>query len=152
MREITGNLWDYHDDGWWIAITTNGCIRRDGTAVMGRGCAAQAANRYPTLPRRLGARLQTDGNRLFVWEDWHLITFPVKHRWWEQADLRLIEQSAQALLDWLNTKSQDTQVVVPRPGCGNGRLDWRVVRPVLAAIWDDRVLVISPQSSRREAS
>jgi hypothetical protein len=66
MREITGNLWDYHDDGWWIAITTNGFIRRDGTAVMGRGCAAQAAKRYPALPRRLGTRLQTDGNARVV--------------------------------------------------------------------------------------
>jgi hypothetical protein len=147
MREITGNLWDYHDDGWWTVITTNGSVRRDGQAVMGRGCAAEAAQRYPSLPRRLGTRLQRVGNRLFVWEDLHLITFPVKHRWWEPADLRLIKQSAQALRDWMDVWVPGMRVIVPRPGCGNGRLNWRIVRPVLAAIWDDRVLVISPRRS-----
>ena len=40
MKEVFGDLWEF--DGT-IAITTNGYLKRDGTCVMGRGCARQAA-------------------------------------------------------------------------------------------------------------
>lgn len=35
-----------------------------------------------------------------------------------------------------------TKVVLPRPGCGNGRLVWADVKPVLAGL-PDEVLIIT---------
>jgi hypothetical protein len=32
---------------------------------------------------------------------------------------------------------------MPRPGCGNGKLDWRVVRLILRPYLDDRFTVVS---------
>ena len=53
MKEVFGDLWEF--DGI-IAITTNGFVKRDRTCVMGRGCARQAAVRFPELPRKLGVK------------------------------------------------------------------------------------------------
>ena len=40
MNEVNGNLWDSNAD--IIVITTNGAVRKDGAAIMGRGVALQA--------------------------------------------------------------------------------------------------------------
>jgi hypothetical protein len=35
-----------------------------------------------------------------------------------------------------------TTVIMPRPGCGNGRLRWQDVSKVLSDILDDRFVVV----------
>ena len=45
MKEVTGNIWDYPAD--IVCITTNGSTTRNGSAVMGKGIALQAKERYP---------------------------------------------------------------------------------------------------------
>ena len=42
MIEIKGSLFNEPCDAF--CITTNGFIKKDGTCVMGRGCAKQAAD------------------------------------------------------------------------------------------------------------
>jgi len=65
MREATGYLWSwYHKPKTVVLITTNGSIKSDGTAVMGRGCAKQAAERLPHLPGTLGYAIATDVKRV----------------------------------------------------------------------------------------
>ena len=54
MLERAGDLWACHANGAWVTITTNGIVRQDGAAVMGRGVAYAAAQRYPWLARSLG--------------------------------------------------------------------------------------------------
>jgi hypothetical protein len=142
MKETLGDLWEYHDAGWWVGIPTNGHIRADGKATMGAGIAAQAAARYPELPRLLGAHLRALGNRLFTVEYLRIATIPTKHHWWDPADLDLIEQSALELRDWLD-KHPDIRIAIPRLGCGCGRLEWKNVRPILSPILDDRVIVVN---------
>ena len=62
MREVVGDIWDYHAKGHWVGITTNAVTKENGEAVMGRGIALQAAQRFPLLARQLGAKLRHDGN------------------------------------------------------------------------------------------
>lgn len=57
MKEVTGNIWDYHEKGYWIVITTNGTVKANGEAVMGRGVALQAKRKYQGLPWRLGQEI-----------------------------------------------------------------------------------------------
>lgn len=140
MREITGDIWDYHS-GHWIVITTNGTVKTNGECVMGRGVAAQAKDRFPTLPRRLGGLLSRQGNRLFMFPDCRILTFPVKHNWWEKADMGLIEQSVKGLLEFRDF-FQVGDIYMVRPGCSNGRLDWKDVKPVLERYLDDRFIVV----------
>lgn len=141
MKEAKGNLWEY--PAQVRVITTNGSIKSNGEAVMGRGCAREAVRKYPSFPIFLGTELQKFGNvpLRFAWgTDPPVWTFPVKHKWWEVADLELIERSALHMQDF---GTDFDSIVMPRPGCGNGRLLWEDVKKVIAPILDDRFTVIT---------
>jgi len=143
MKNIAGNLWDYANDPKYIlCITTNGFVKKNGEAVMGRGCALEAAQRYPDFPRALGAVITIDGNKpswFYFGPDLggrEIITFPVKHNWWEKADLELIKNST----EWLNkeaTTYKHNIFVLPKPGCGNGQLSWSEVEPIVSVLPDN---------------
>lgn len=145
MKEVTGNLWDYDAD--YRVITTNGTVKSNGCAVMGRGCAAEAKERYPGLDKRLGTHLKMFGNKIHLLHDKNieagLWSFPVKHNWWERADIKLIKQSAEELASEARACGPDVIFVMPRPGCGNGRLQWETVRAAIADILPDNVHVIT---------
>ena len=143
MKEITGNIWDYHDNGQWIVVPTNGSVRNDGACVMGRGIALQAARRFLALPYELGQRLAARGNRVYFFPDYRLLTFPVRHIWSERAELHLIEESTHSLYILVSSAMPKLEVVyLPRVGCGNGRLLWQDVKPVLEQYLDDRFVVV----------
>ncbi len=149
MKEITGDIWDFHEKGCWIVITTNGNVKANGEAVMGKGIALQAKTRFPALPLDLGRRIKgcamsygewSEGNNLKVFHQYRIITFPTKHNWWEKADLVLIEESCRQLQAACHG-NQDTKYLV-RPGCGIGGLDWKDVKPILEKYLDDRFIVV----------
>ena len=144
MKEITGNIWDYHEKGHWIVITTNGTVKANGEAVMGRGVALQAKQKYPGLPYDLGQEISKIGNVLHHWGQEGLLFLPVKHNWWERANISLIEKSIQQLKDFFDNTIEDYSppVYMVRPGCGNGGLDWEDVKPILEKYLDDRFIVV----------
>jgi hypothetical protein len=141
MRETTGNLWDY----WGrkhvvVCITTNGFVKSTGSAVMGRGCALEATRKFPGVARELGKLIRGNGN-VVQFIRFGLLSFPVKHNWWEAADPKLIACSA-ASLNVMAREHPELTYVLPRPGCGNGRLEWSEVSVILKDL-PDNVLVIS---------
>ena|SRR5258706_15825231 len=145
MKKIIGNIWNYHKDGNWIVIPTNGEVKKNGEAVMGKGLAKQAAERFPTLPLRL-ARMLESGNFTYWYPDLHLITFPTKERWRDRSSLELIKLSLHGLWPWLGL---DDQIYLPRVGCGNGGLSWeKEVKPLLEKYLDDRFVVIHDRNRR----
>lgn len=147
MREVTGDLFEVETDA--LAITTNGSIRRDGAAVMGRGVALTAKTKWPGIELVLGMHLKKFGNHVHRLSDtemkiWghrvprHVYSLPVKHDWREMADVELIRRS----LHELKVAFTGTIALV-RPGCGNGGLTWEVVRPIVQDILpDDRFVVV----------
>lgn len=149
MKEIKGDLWEFYGkEGFAVLITTNGFVRKDGKAVMGRGCAREAIDKVGAdFPEVLGKAIKDHGNILLrpygsddAYSECQVLTFPVKHNWWEMADPKLIRKSALALKK-LARKSPDYVFVLPRPGCGNGQLRWGNVKPLIADL-PDNVLVI----------
>lgn len=140
MHEIIGEIWDYLGKAL-VVITTNGQVDRRGRAILGRGCARQAQEHFPDIAERLGRLLREQGSRVHDLGG-GLVSFPVEETAWSTPDLRLIRRSAvelRELADRLGWK----MIVVPRPGCGGGGLDWRDVRPLLAEVFDERFHVIS---------
>lgn len=170
MRVLTGvNLFDV--DCQAVCITTNGFVKMDGLAVMGRGCAMQLANLFPHAPRLLGAAIKRNGNitqPLFMANDTVVLAFPVKpdyvinsgsnlvshaqHMYkigqkvpgfHAKSDIELIKQSAIQLKAWAD-ETNHTDIVLPRTGCGAGELSWvHDVYPVLNEILDDRFTAVS---------
>lgn len=134
------HLWTLHRDDW-VAITTNGDVNRFDRAVMGRGVAYQARNIFPDIDRRLAVYLNKYGNRVFVMEDIRIITFPVKDHWHEPATLGRIAESCHQLTMVLD-KGNIPTLYLPKPGCGNGRLKWKDVEPILDELLDERVVVV----------
>jgi hypothetical protein len=138
MVELEGDLFEVNAD--WLCITTNGVVNSRGLAVMGRGVAKQAAERYSGIDQTLGNCLLTLGNRVHLlgtYENKTLVSFPTKHHWRNPSTLELIEASCHQLRTlWLKTEVRPQVVALPRPGCENGKLEWTQVKPVL-----ERVLV-----------
>lgn len=170
MREAKGDLFNYPADA--VCITTNGFVSNSNKAVMGRGCALEASQIFPDLKESLGYLLKTKGNHchhILIREGTSLVSFPVKpvikkyeskedvvswHREAEYtkgcyvpgfiapADLEIIYRSCLELVDMANNWKWDS-VILPRPGCGAGELDWETqVRPILLGILDNRFTIL----------
>lgn len=142
MIEVRGDMWKYAADA--RVVTTNGYIRKDGAAVMGRGVARQCMRKYKGIEFVLGELIRQGGNTVHLFgippmTDIPIYSFPVKWNFWEVADLGLIGQSARELM---SITPLTYTVVIPRPGCGNGQLKWEDVKPVIEDILDDRFHVI----------
>jgi hypothetical protein len=99
MIEITGNLFEPHtyqsaSTGLSfkgliypnaICITTNGFVKKNGEAVMGRGCAAEANRKWPGLAAEFGKQIKENGNIVQLIVGPHctsngeaILSFPVK--------------------------------------------------------------------------
>ncbi len=136
-----------------ICITTNGFVKRNGECVMGRGIAKQMKEYIPSIPYLLGYKISSKGNHVYnlgrvnseklMFNKHWLISFPVKHNWWEDADPELIRRSAIELKQLM--KGVNKNVLIPRPGCGNGHLRWQDVKPILEEVFgdDDRFIIVS---------
>lgn len=133
-----------------VCVTTNGIIKKDGTAVMGKGIALEADRRF-NISARLGQYLKQYGNRAFNMGTYQnngqtiaLFTFPTKHDWKDLSDITLICKSAEEVMQMCD-KFNIQRCFLPPPGCGCGGLSWEVtVSPWLSNILDDRFYVILP--------
>lgn len=140
MKEINGDILNFHSKGEWICITTNGIVNKSGKSIMGAGIALQANIRFPDLPIELGEKIQQVGNIVHIFEKYKIISFPTKNNWWENSDIKLIEDSAKFLSQyWFGNKN----IYLPRVGCGNGKLIWNDVKLILEKYFDDRFIVVN---------
>jgi hypothetical protein len=153
VREQYGDLWQMGIPV--ICITTNGSLVRIGPhtcryrGVMGRGVAKQAKDRYPHIEEALGMSVHGLGNHVDIIRDTHdsdedhtiLVSFPVKYEWHARADLVLIERSCYELMAKVLEYGWH-DVVLPRPGCGNGGLQWVDVEPICRRILGDQIIVV----------
>ena len=117
---------------------------------MGRGIAAEAKIRFPEITLKLGSLLQDSGNHVYPLEIIKredntavlVFSFPVKHDWWEKADIELIKRSCNELITLIAGTPFPLNVLLPRPGCGNGQLNWEDVKKEIEPILDDRIYIV----------
>lgn len=144
MKIGIGDLWTF--PATFRVITTNGCQRSDGTAVIGKGCALQAKQRYPDIAHELGHDLDLHGARVVLLSH-NIFAFPTKYDWRKPSVLSLIKRSAMQLVELVDEEcakaNKELTTVMPPPGCGNGGLDWWDVRAILEPILDDRFTVLA---------
>ena len=133
-----------HGEQEAMTVTTNGIIKTNGLAVMGRGIAKAVDDRYH-VSGKLARHLQTCGNipcDLGIYDGFHVLSFPTKYHWQDDSDIDLIIRSARGLVgiaDNLHLK----RVFMTPPGCANGHLDWEnLVKPAIKDIFDDRFWVV----------
>lgn len=136
IHEIVGDLWEKHAAGAVIAITIGGMVKNSGKSIMLRGCAHQAADRFPELIRIHGSLLINHGNHVFDLGR-RIVSSPVEAGPYQNPDLRVIERSCRKLVE-LTDDREWPQVVVPRSRYGGGGLVWQEVRPILVNHFDGR--------------
>ncbi len=169
MIVVRRNLWDLAGTAV-LCVTTNGFVNRAGAAVMGRGCAREARDRFPGIDLALGAAIRANGSRVqAIWAEPLIVAFPVKPTsaacadpardvvshlaarfragdvvpgWACKADLAVIERSAAELAEAAD-RAGWTSVAVPMPGCGAGELSWALVEPVLDRHLDRRFFCVT---------
>ena len=174
MLQIKGNMFDLVSQYDAICITTNGFVTSRGKAVMGRGCAKRVSQLVPGIEYLLGDSLKADGNTVVPLcrypsrSNTTIVSFPVKgigepatktnvvsharNRYklgamvpgfHLKADIVIIANSAMGLVDLTNEMGW-SKVLIPRPGCGAGELDWDVdVEPILEHLLDSRFTIIT---------
>lgn len=144
--EVKGNAWNILNSYSALCLTTNGTVTKEGKCVMGRGIALEAKNKISGIDSVLGKLIVKNGNVVqFIGQfpsGVKLFSFPVKHNWFETADINLIKESAVQLMRAVEHYKLQS-VLLPRPGCGNGKLDWADVSKELAEILDERIHIVS---------
>lgn len=140
MKEDSGDLWTYNAE--YRVVTTNGVINSSGSLVMGAGVALQARQRFPRMPLELGLLVKMRGNVPFLFEQERVITLPTKNDWRDNSDLNLIVSSVKRLVALVDER-EVSSVVMTRPGCGNGRLEWKDVKAEIEGLLDDRFTVLT---------
>jgi len=170
MKEIIGDIFTSMSDGETdsICITTNGIVGADNKAIMGAGTAGEAARRYPSVRKTLGKALNAFGNLPYVigmigldgnFQDTDaalikekkyrclLWSFPTKNDFRFKSDMNLIIKSCQLMVDHAN-KFELKKIVLPRPGCSNGKLLWADVKKLIEPILDDRFVIVSFENEK----
>lgn len=111
-------------------VPTNGYVKNDKSAVMGKGLALDARVLQKGVDRILGDYILGYGNRCYLLPG-NLVSFPTKTHWKERSDLGLIQRSATQLRDLWTYLGGTRRLFVPHVGCGNGGLSWFTVRPLI---------------------
>jgi hypothetical protein len=151
MLEEFGDFWEIQGDA--RCITTNGTLRENGNAIMGKGIALQAKQRYHRIEFTLGRLIKKYGNHVF-YLGYGLISFPTKYHWRDKkSDIELIKRSAMELVSLFKgdipiKNKSNRRILLTRPGCGSGNLDWTVVRPILQTLLSDEFIVVNQYDDR----
>ena len=98
MIEATGDIFDADADA--VCVTTNGFVKVNGGAVMGRGCAKQLADYFPKVKAVLGFHLRQEGNIphwLLNHNDIDVWSFPVK-----PAKVKALPDKSNVVRHWRN--------------------------------------------------
>lgn len=149
IRYTTGNLLDSDVDAVVNTVNTVG--------VMGKGIALMFKEAFPANYRAYAAackRGDVATGRMFVTERpemlgrprW-IINFPTKQHWRGKARTEWIHEGLEDLKRTIREKGIRS-IAIPPLGCGNGGLDWDLVKPLigngLGELEDVEIVVFEP--------
>jgi len=134
MKLAKCNLWIEHAD--YRCIPTSGALASDGSAVLDRGVALEAAKRYADVEVDLGRLLASRGNHVHLIRP-GLVSFPVKQYGWSGLDLRIIERSGRELVALVGA----SRTLLPKPTADDSGCTWEKVAEVLAFLPDNIVVI-----------
>ncbi|PRD54695.1 type II toxin-antitoxin system antitoxin DNA ADP-ribosyl glycohydrolase DarG [Sphingobacterium gobiense] len=107
--------------------------------VMGKGIALQFKNRFPKnyqIYKEACKRQELKIGQMLVVKDGdllnekYIINFPTKEHWKSPSKIEYIEQGLSDLKEVIKQYSIKS-IALPPLGCGNGGLDWNIVKPMI---------------------
>lgn len=103
--------------------------------VMGKGIALDFKNRYPEMFKvyqRECDKKNLEIGKLILWKDdekWVLL-FPTKKHWRSPSKIEYIKRGLNKFVQSYEALGIES-IAFPRLGCGNGGLDWDLVKPIM---------------------
>jgi O-acetyl-ADP-ribose deacetylase (regulator of RNase III)/uncharacterized protein YwgA len=148
IRFTKGNLLQSNVEALINTVNTVG--------VMGKGIALQFKDKFPEnfrLYKRASENHEVEIGKVFVTPTnrmdgvkW-IINFPTKKHWRYPSKIEYIEQGLEDLAYQIHEKNIKS-IAIPPLGCGNGGLDWPVVKDLIIAklseLADVEILVFEP--------
>lgn len=151
IRYTSGNLLEADADA---LVNTVNCV-----GVMGKGIALQFKQAFPEnyeKYRQACQRGEVKLGRMFVFGTGNLmgtkfiINFPTKQHWKGKSKIEDVDRGLDTLVEVIRA-NRIKSVAVPPLGCGNGGLDWSIVRKLihrkLGELEDVNVLVFEPSGA-----
>lgn len=153
---------DMFDEPTEAIVNTVNCV-----GVMGKGVALEFKRRWPDnfcAYKRLCDTGDLRPGKMFVFDNHNLISdghhrylinFPTKQHWRARSKREFIEEGLDDLIR--NIKELGIKsITLPPLGCGNGGLDWAVVRPLiedkLASLQDVHFVIFAPRADNAPAT
>lgn len=136
-----------------IVCTINQMIKKDGCLIMGAGIAKQFAEKFPKLPEIWGDHVQnkqsyittifTPLNKLgYENQDKYVIGLPTKIHFAYNSDIGVIKNSCAVLRAGIEALGLQ-KVLMPKPGCGLGKLEWDNVKSEIESFLNsDKIVVV----------
>ena len=140
LHEVDGDLLEYRYDNpstpVWKILPTNYTVTNTGLAIMGAGLAKQYTSIHRTAEYELGALIQCNPtvprvlplgirNGAFWW------ALPTKHSPNDNASVDTLRSGLWELALYYQRQILRPVIVVPRLGCGCGKMKWRYAKPVI---------------------
>jgi O-acetyl-ADP-ribose deacetylase (regulator of RNase III) len=143
IRFTKGNLLESSAEALVNTVNTVG--------VMGKGIALQFRQTFPFNYKRYKEACKKGElvtGKLLVVKDSNLLTgdktiinFPTKQDWRNPAKNEYIASGLIELLTYLK-QSKLKSIALPALGCGNGGLDWKVIKPMLTGMLSELTMEI----------
>ncbi len=133
IKDIEGNLFESNEQVLVNTVNTEG--------VMGKGIAKTFKDVYPTMFKNYKSFCdndQFDVGMLYLYKTdnkW-ILNFPTKTKWKKKSELTYIELGLKKFVDTYEAKKINS-IAFPQLGCGNGNLEWNVVKPLMEKYLSD---------------
>ncbi|MGX8852681.1 macro domain-containing protein [Amedibacillus sp. YH-ame10] len=108
-------------------------VNTDG--VMGKGIALQFKKKYPDMFKKY--QIFCENKMLSVGKLWiynagtkWILNFPTKQHWRNKSQYEYIEEGLKKFVETYQEKGI-TSIAFPKLGCGNGGLDWEIVKKMM---------------------
>lgn len=136
---VRGNLFDDLSTAHYAVNTVN-C-----NGVMGKGIALGFKQRFPDMfawyKKICDQRDFRPGDVKPYVPNGNLIIYNMatKDNWWDASQYEWIEAGLSNLNDWItyNNDYPAMKLLLPPPGCGNGGLQWGIVKPMVKKFLKD---------------
>lgn len=124
---VTGNLFESGAD---CLVNTVNC-----EGFMGKGIAYQFKMRFPKnnldyVRACKSGELRIGTIHYFKEDEIWLVNFPTKDKWREKSKIDYIEKGLDLLVKFV-TEYKPKRIAIPPLGCGNGGLEWKVVKNII---------------------
>jgi O-acetyl-ADP-ribose deacetylase (regulator of RNase III) len=133
IKITTGDLLEQRVDAIVNTVNTVG--------VMGKGIALQFKRRWPANAKAYEAACkhkEVQPGKMFIFDNGGLvqpkfvINFPTKRHWRQPSRMEDVEAGLVDLIKQIKRLGIQS-IAIPPLGCGNGGLDWKLVRPKIEA-------------------